>query len=147
MGARGKKRRRADGSIAGKPGRGRFNFGGAPAFEAVEAMPAHVLEEAAQICWGYMPLDGSEISDWDVEDECEEISALAALHGVDSERLGVRAEKLVNLLRSPQGHGLYTLDGNRLHVDEALLEFAATAKADNSNSPLLLPVRSDTPER
>lgn len=134
MGARGKKRRRADGSIAGKRKHGRADLGRATACEALDAVPLDALTEATGITWRYMPSEGSEISDWDLEDQCNEIRTLAASYGIDSESLACRAEKLVDLLRSPAGDALYHLDGDKPVVDDALLQFAATAEADNSNA-------------
>lgn len=139
MGARGKKRRRADGSIAGKPRHSGSDFGRAPAFEALDAFPVNALAEAAAVTWRYSPSDGSGTGDGDLEDQCDEIRALAELHGIDDESLAVRAEKLVNLLRSPTGEAWYRLDGDKPVVDNALLEFAATAEADNSDAPLIWP--------
>lgn len=139
MGARGKKRRRADGTIADKPRHDRAPLSRSAAFEALAPVPAQALTEAAEITWRYMPSDGSEISDWDVEEQCDEIRALAPRYGVDDESLAVRAEKLVNVLRSPAGRALYDLNGDKLVVNNALLEFAATAEADNSNAPLIWP--------
>ncbi|MBV8686824.1 MAG: hypothetical protein JOZ90_10630 [Alphaproteobacteria bacterium] len=114
-----------------------MDFSRAHAFEALDAVPVHALAEAVVITWRYMPSDGSGISDWDLEDQCDEVRVLATSFGIDFESLACRAEKLVDLLRSPAGEALYHLDGDKPVVDNALLEFAATADADNSNAPLL----------
>jgi hypothetical protein len=139
VGARGKKRRRADGTIAGKPKQGGIGYSGAPAHEELESVPLRSLAAAIEISRRYVPLDDGAVADWDWESEFEEIEALATKEGVDRESLAIRAEKLVDLLRKPGGEQLYTLDGTNLVIDDVLLEFAATTPIDTSNKPLIWP--------
>jgi hypothetical protein len=139
MGARGKKRRRADGSIAGKPAPVHFGIRGQKAFDALEAVPTDTLSAAVNICWRYRSPDGGPIGDWQLEDQFNEIDRLAEHEGVDGASLGTRAEKLVDLLSGAMGQALYALDGDTLAVDPVLLEYAATSAMNNSNERLTWP--------
>jgi hypothetical protein len=137
MGVRGKKRHRADGSIAGKPTQWHFGAGGPRSFDALEVVPTETLAAAVDICWRYRPSDGGPIGDGDLEDQFDEIHRLAEREGVDGVSLGTRADKLADLLSGPAGQALYTLDDDTLTVDPALLEHAATSAIDNSNKPIV----------
>ena len=142
MGARGKKRRRADGSIAGK--RVQTHFGRTPHPEYVEhePVPVDALASALAICWQHRPSDGSPMGDWDIEDQFDEIDRLAERERVDGSSLGTRADKLADLLTKAVGAPLYTLNGDTPVVDKALLEFAASSPVDDSDKPLAWPPSS-----
>lgn len=137
MGARGKRRRRADGSIAGKPKQ--VALGGGRYEELGAVLPA-TLAGSVEISRRYVPLDGRDVEDWDWEAEAEEMDAFAEREGVDAESLAVRAGKLIDLLRLPSGQELYRIDGDRVVIDRALLEHAATIPIDDSSAPLVWPV-------
>lgn len=139
MGARGKKRRRADGSIAGIPTQGHFGAGRSRRFDALDIVPPDSLAAAVSVCWRYRASDGVPIGDGDLEDQFDEIDLLAEREGVDGTSLGTRADKLADLLGGPAGQALYTLDDDTLTVDPALLEHAATSAIDNSNKPIVWP--------
>ena len=146
MGARGKKRRRADGSVAGKAGiaQPRPVLPQMPEviYEALDPVPVDVLAAAVDIGYRYVPLDGSEPDkgcDWDWESMFDAIDALASVEGVDNESLSARTYKLIKLLNSSQNQGLYSIEDGKVVVDSAVLEFAASSPTDNSNKPLLWP--------
>lgn len=116
---------------------------GPPSYEQLEPVPTDTLARAVAICWRYRPADGGPMGDGDIEDQYDEIGALADKEGVDSSALGTRADKLAELLTTPAGRALYAIEDEGLVVDEGLLEFAATSDVDDSIDPLSWPPSSE----
>lgn len=138
MGARGKKRKRKDGSIAsGKimpPSwrEGPYKYRQLPPVVVDDLLAAiTIIDQHASLD------DDGPWGDWDIEDMFDAIDEYADTRGINAHALGARAEKLSNLLIIPENRSLYSRDNDgSVSVNLDLLEFAATSPIDSSNKPL-----------
>ena len=138
MGARGKKRKRQDGSIASGKIMPSSWIQRSPKYRQLPPVFVDDLLVAMTIIDQHASLDsGNAMSDWDIEDIFEAIDEYADTRGINAEALGIRAEKLNDFLRVPENKHLYSRDDDgRVSVNINLLEFAATSPIDDSNKPL-----------
>lgn len=137
MGARGKKRQRADGSTASGKSSSAISAS-RPAYEDQDAVPADALLQATEIFRAADP--GAARTIELAFDTLDKIDALAVQHGVDKIALGIRAEKLANLLERLGESVLWSAgDSESLQIDKNLLEYAAATHIDDSNKPLRWP--------
>lgn len=132
MGARGRKRRRADGSVASGKQK--------PSSVLLDPVPADTLAEAVAIGLRYADAELGHGFDY-TDSMFDELNDLAERRAIDVVALGTRAEKLVEALDRPENQGLLTVHagGRDISIDPALLNFAASSPVDDSSQPLRWP--------
>lgn len=140
MGARGKKRKRADGSVA--DGRDKpLSYVSEPEW-AYDPVSTQALSMAMTIRNRFFPIDRQayaemieRVGELDIQYELasDDLAALAGMTGADEEALGVRAEQLWIFLREPHAAEFYTVtqDGE-VRVDVDLLAYVANKHATAS---------------
>lgn len=146
MGARGKKRRRNDGSVA--TGKAPPRSATPRIYDDMDAIPLEVLAKAVTIENRHVPLNHARhaaVRDggWDdaSEDALEDIDRLAEDRGLETDAVNIRVGKLAELLREPGREHLYSIaDDGTVSIDAALLQHAATTHVDNSNVRLSWPI-------
>lgn len=138
MGARGKKRKRKDGSIASGKVVPPSWRGGPYKHEQFPAVDMGDLLAAITIIDQHASLDNDgPWGDWDIEDIHDAIDEYANTRKINADALGTRAEKLNDFLIIPENKSLYSRDNDgRVSVNLDLLKFAATSPIDDSNKPL-----------
>lgn len=133
MGARGKKRKRADGTIAGR----QLTITSA-GIDAYNDRP--VAEVSVEAIREIMPLI-LRVRDFG-ENEVEEdgfayqdaLDAVAGKHGVEDDALDYRANRLGWLVESWRPDLLETLPDGTLVIDPRIIEFAATSDPRNPDT-------------
>lgn len=145
MGARGKKRRRNDGSVA----TGKAVTRSLPplVYDDMYPVPPEVLAEAMTIENRYVPISHDihaavRAGHWDDAsmEVLGEVERLARDRGAEYDAVNVRSGKLAELLREPDREHLYSIaEDGTVTIDEDLLKYAATAPVDNSNIRLRWP--------
>lgn len=146
MGARGKKRRRNDGSVASRKAAPRS--ASPRIYDDMDAVPLEVLVQAVAIENRYVPINyalHAAVGDggWDdaSEDALRDIDRLAKDRGLETDAVNIRVGKLAELLREPDREHLYSIaDDGTVSIDAALLQHAATTHVDNSNVRLSWPI-------
>ncbi len=140
MGARGKKRKRADGSVA--DGRDKpLSYMSEPEW-TYDPVTTQALSMAMTIRNRFFPIDRQayaemvdRVGELDMQYELasDDLSALADVTGCDEEALGVRAEQLWIFLRQPEAAGFYTITPEgEVRVDAELLSYVANKRATAS---------------
>ena len=140
MGARGKKRKRADGSVA--DGRDKpLSYMSEPEW-TYDPVTTQALSMAMTIRNRFFPIDRQayaemvdRVGELDMQYELasDDLSALADVTGCDEEALGVRAEQLWIFLRQPEAAGFYTITPEgEVRVDAELLSYVANSNWEQS---------------
>lgn len=137
VGARGKKRKRADGSVAD----GRDKYMSEPEW-TYDPVSTQALSMAMTIRNRFFPIDRQayaemveRVGELDMQYELasDDLAALAGTTGADEEALGVRAEQLWIFLREPDAAEFYTVTPEgEVRVDADLLAYVANKRATAS---------------
>lgn len=140
MGARGKKRKRADGSVA--DGRDKpLSYMSEPEW-TYDPVSTQALSMAMTIRNRFFPIDRQayaemveRVGELDMQYELasDDLAALAGMTGADEEALGVRAEQLWIFLREPKATEFHTVTPEgEVRVDADLLAYVANKRATAS---------------